>query len=336
MVADARFYDALGPRTIGELASITSGVLLGNPQLVVDAVASAERVGAGELFFLSENQPDRPAVGFILTDNRELAERFAQSVGAAILHPSPKAAFAKAAPHIVRARLHVGEAMRHPDADIHPEAMIGPGVVIGQGAVIGAGVSIGPNSVIGPGVVIGEGTRIGTGTQISFALIGKQCEIGSGSVIGEIGFGLAYEKGELLTLPHVGRVIIEDYVTLGANATVDRGMFDDTQLKMGCRIDNLCHIAHNCVIGEYAVMAAFAGISGSVSVGAGAQFGGRVGVADHLSIGQGARLAADSAVMRDIPAGETWAGSPAQPIQRFMRETAWLRRSAAKKNKPKE
>ena len=190
--------------------------------------------------------------------------------------------------------------------------------------------------MIGPGVVVGARTRIGAGAVIHFAEIGAACEIAAGAVIGESGFGLAYHEGEIVSLPHVGRVVLEDAVTLGANVTVDRGMFDDTRLKAGCRIDNLCHIGHNVVVGEQAVMAAFAGVSGSVSIGAGAQFGGRVGVADHLTIGAGARLAADAAVMRDVPEGETWAGSPAQPIQRFMRETAWVRREAGRRSRTRK
>jgi UDP-3-O-[3-hydroxymyristoyl] glucosamine N-acyltransferase len=154
-------------------------------------------------------------------------------------------------------------------------------------------------------------------------------------VVGEAGFGLAYEAGAIVTLPHLGRVIVEDEVTIGANSTIDRGMLRDTVLGQGSRIDNLCHVAHNVTLGRHVVMAAFAGISGSVDVGAGAQFGGRVGIADHLSIGAGARLAADAAVMRDVPAGETWAGSPAQPLKSFMREVAWLRRqSGSKARKP--
>ena len=132
------------------------------------------------------------------------------------------------------------------------------------------------------------------------------------------------------------RVVIEDEVTLGANVTIDRGMFADTRLKTGCRIDNLSHIAHNTVIGEYAVMAAFAGISGSVTIGRGAQLGGRVGIADHLEIGEGARLAADAAIMRSVPSGEMWAGSPAQPMREFMRETAWVRRESARARKRKK
>jgi UDP-3-O-[3-hydroxymyristoyl] glucosamine N-acyltransferase len=78
-------------------------------------------------------------------------------------------------------------------------------------------------------------------------------------------------------------------------------------------------------------MAAHTGISGSVTIGDGAQFGGRVGAADHVTIGAGARLAAAAGVMSDVPAGETWGGVPAQPIRAWMRDTAWLRKMSSRR-----
>jgi UDP-3-O-[3-hydroxymyristoyl] glucosamine N-acyltransferase len=77
-------------------------------------------------------------------------------------------------------------------------------------------------------------------------------------------------------------------------------------------------------------LAAYTGISGSVTIGDGAMFGGRAGVADHLRIGAGARIGAAAAVMRDVPAGETWTGDPARPLRSWLRETVWLARAARK------
>jgi UDP-3-O-[3-hydroxymyristoyl] glucosamine N-acyltransferase len=127
----------------------------------------------------------------------------------------------------------------------------------------------------------------------------------------------------------LGRVIIQDRVTIGANSTIDRGAFDDTVLGEDVKIDNLCHIAHNCQIGRGVLMAAFAGISGSTTIGDAATLGGRVGVADHRNVGAGSTLAGASAVMQDVPAGEVWMGYPAKPIRKFLRETAWLSRKSA-------
>jgi UDP-3-O-[3-hydroxymyristoyl] glucosamine N-acyltransferase len=180
--------------------------------------------------------------------------------------------------------------------------------------------------VIGPGVTIGRRTRIGAGASIAFALIGDDVKILAGAVIGEDGFGVAGDASGPVDVPHLGRVVIQDRVTVGANSTIDRGAFDDTVIGEDAKIDNLCHIAHNCIIGRGVLIAAFAGISGSTTIGDGATLAGRVGVADHRKIGAGATLAGASAVMQDVPPGEIWMGYPAKPMRKFLREVAWLNR----------
>ena len=152
-----------------------------------------------------------------------------------------------------------------------------------------------------------------------------------GAVIGEAGFGLAGGAAGARLTPHFGRVIIQNGVSVGAGSCIDRGLLEDTVIGEGTHIDNLCHIGHNCRIGAHVVMAAFAGVSGSSEVGDGVQFGGRVGLKDHVQVGAGARIAAGAAVLTDVPAGETWAGYPAKPIRTWMRELAWLARAAQKR-----
>jgi UDP-3-O-[3-hydroxymyristoyl] glucosamine N-acyltransferase len=334
--ADPRFYERLGPLTAGELADRIGAELFGDAGLAIFDVNTPDCAGAGELFFLARNaQPPAAADGACaIVASHQIAESLS-GAATALIARDPRAAFGRACAALLSVREHDGDAFLHPAAQIDPTARLGPGVAVGQGAEIGAGTVIGPGAVIGPGVIIGRSCVIGARVVVRCAVLGDEVEMLSGAVIGEAGFGLAQDQGGLLTIPHVGRVMIGDQVTIGANSTVDRGMIRDTVLQKACKIDNLCHIAHNCEIGEYAVMAAFSGVSGSVKVGRGAQFGGRAGVADHLRIGDGARLAAFAGVMKDVPDGETWAGSPAQPIQRFMRETVWIRRQAAGKGRGK-
>lgn len=337
MGADARFFERIGPLSAGELAALCGAELMGDAALAIHDVSAPGEAGAGELFFLAKAATSpQPANGACAIVADAAAADALSSAGAVLIARDPRAAFGRACAALLRVRHHVGDAFLHPSATVDPSARMGPGVTVGPDARIGEHVVIGPGAIIGPGVVIGPHCRIGARAVVRCAMVAAEVEILSGAVIGEAGFGLAQDQHGLLSMPHVGRVIIEEDVVIGANSTVDRGMVRDTVLRKGCKIDNLCHIAHNCDIGANAVMAAYTGISGSVSVGAGAQFGGRVGVADHLSIGEGARLAADAAVMRDVPPGETWAGSPAQPIKRFMREAAWLRREANRKRSDRQ
>jgi UDP-3-O-[3-hydroxymyristoyl] glucosamine N-acyltransferase len=336
MGADPRFFERLGPLSVSQLAERVSAVVIGDGALLVSDPVEPGAAGPGGLCFLVK-APTEPfdANGCVVIAPSEDAASQIHNAPAILISSNTKAAFARATAELVALRGHDSDTLIDPSAKIAEGAQIAPGAIIGADAVIHARAQIGAGAVIGPGVEIGADTRIGPRAVIQCTLVGERCEIYAGAVLGEAGFGLAPDGDVLISIPHVGRVIIEDDVTIGANSTVDRGMLGDTRLGRNCRIDNLCHIAHNVQVGPYAVMAAFAGISGSVTVGAGAQFGGRVGVADHLVIGDGARLAADAAVMRGVPAGETWAGSPAQPIQRFMRETAWLRQASGKRKRDK-
>lgn len=334
MGADPRFFERLGPLTASDIAALIGADLIGDGDVVVSDVSTPDHLVEGELCFLSGKAPPEtsPATGVAIIPDADWASALT-GCRALLVHRVPRAGFAQVAAKLLATRFHEGPDLIHATTQIAEGVQIGPGVMIGPEARIGSGARLEAGCIIGPGVSIGAGSRIGVRANVQCAIVGERCEISAGAVVGEAGFGLAYEEGEIFTLPHLGRVQVEDEATLGANATVDRGMLTDTRIGKGARIDNLCHIGHNVDVGEYAIMAAFAGISGSATIGAGAQFGGRVGVADHLNIGAGARLAADAAVMRDVPAGETWAGSPAQPIQSFMRETAWLRRAVGRKSK---
>jgi len=326
---DPRFYEALGPVTVRALAP--SGEIGGDAEREVMSAAAAERAGPTDLCYYEAKGKaappltTAPAACIIPPALAHLAP----NAGALILSDRPRALFARLVPALIRARTHVGVQAVDPSAKLEEGVRIGPGAVIGQGAQIGAGAEIGPNAVIGPGVTIGRRTRVGARASVAFALVGDDVNILAGAVIGEQGFGVAGDATGPVDVPHLGRVIIQDRVTVGANSTIDRGVFDDTVIGEDVKIDNLCHVAHNCTIGRGALIAAFAGISGSTIVGDGVTMGGRVGVADHRTIGKGATLAGGSAVFQDVPAGEVWSGYPAKPLRKWLREAAWLSRRAA-------
>ncbi|CAN5389172.1 UDP-3-O-(3-hydroxymyristoyl)glucosamine N-acyltransferase [soil metagenome] len=330
---DPRFFEDLGPATLTELASL-SGARLADPALGdqrITHVAPLEGAAAGAVTFLSD--PKRLAdlaqlsagACFLKPDHAALA-----LAGCALLvTPHPQAAWAAAAGRLHAPRHHDGMASRiHPDSALEEGVVLAPGVVIGQGARIGRGTRLGPGAVIGPGVSIGRDCRIGANAVIGFALIGDRVAIHAGAVIGEAGFGAAGGPTGVVDLPQLGRVILQDGVTIGANSCVDRGAFGDTTIGENTKIDNLVHVAHNVRLGRNCVAAAYTGISGSTVVGDGVAFGGKAGVADHLTIGAGAQIGASASVFKDVPAGETWTGFPARPLKRWLRETAWLSRKA--------
>jgi UDP-3-O-[3-hydroxymyristoyl] glucosamine N-acyltransferase len=239
---------------------------------------------------------------------------------------------ALAADRLVRVRRHLAEDPPiHPSAELEPGVVLGPGVMVGEGAQIGRGTWLGPGAVVGPGVAIGRDGWIGARAVIGFALIGDRVRIHAGAVIGEPGFGAAPGPRGVVDLPQLGRVILQDNVTVGANACIDRGAFEDTVVGENTKIDNLVQIAHNVVIGRNCLLAAYTGISGSTVVEDGCVFGGRAGITDHIVIGKGARIAAAAGVMKNVPAGESWGGSPARPVKLWLRETALMARLARRR-----
>lgn len=329
---DPRFFESLGPVSLGELARLTGAELS-------DATAASRAVEAVAPLGLAG--PD--AVAFF-ADRRYAADLQATEAGACFLHSAhaglapegcaalltsePQAAYARAAQRLHRARPAAGDVFVDPGARLENDVRIGPGAVVGPGADIGSGTEIGPGAVVGPGVAIGRDCVIGPRAVVQFALLGDRVRVMSGAVVGEAGFGVAASSTGAVDLPQLGRVILQDGVTVGANSCIDRGAYQDTVVGENTKIDNLVQVAHNVRLGRNCVLAAHTGISGSVTVGDGAAFGGRAGIADHVRIGSGAKVAAAAGVMKDVPDREIWGGSPARPLRRWLRETAWLHKMA--------
>lgn len=330
---DPRFYLNKGPLPLADLIAVSGGEVApgARADLRLDAATPLDRAGAADVAFLADRK-HLEALRATGAGAVYVTADFAAEVPAgctAIVTPRPHAAWCRAAAALHEPRAHDGGAPAiHPTAELEDGVQLSPGVVIGAGARIGRGTRIAPGAVIGPGVTIGRDCDIGANASIGFALIGDRVRLYAGSRIGEAGFGATGGETGVIDVPQLGRVILQDGVTIGANSCVDRGAWEDTVVGENTKVDNLVHIAHNVRVGRNCVMAAYTGISGSVTIGDGAAFGGRAGVADHVTIGAGARIGAAAGVFREVPAGETWGGLPAQPMKSWLRETAWLSRSA--------
>lgn len=207
-----------------------------------------------------------------------------------------------------------------PSAIIAADAEIGEDTVVDAGAVIGAGVRVGARCRIGAHVCVLQGT-----------LLGDEVVIQPGAVLGSDGFGYVRnrETGAYLQFPQQGWLILEDGVEVGANTTIDRGALGETRIGAGTKIDNLVHIGHNCRIGRNVIIAAQTGIAGSSVVEDGAVLGGQVGIADHVTVGPGVILGAQAGVpsgKRIRGEGQVFWGTPARPIEEYLRDLAKLRR----------
>lgn len=327
---DARFFAVSPPLSPDELLALTGGERVRGEDRLIETAAPLVRADGRSVAFLADRRYRddlaATAAGAVI-----VPPAFVEAAPAAALViacPEPQAAWARVAARLHPPReLDQGEAI-HPTAELEPDVALGSGVVLGPDVRIGRGTRIGANTVIGPGVAIGRNCRIGPNATLGFCLIGDGVRIGAGTVVGEAGFGVAGSASGPMDVPQLGRVILQDRVSVGANSCIDRGAWDDTVVGEGTKIDNLVQVAHNVRIGRFCLIAAHTGLSGSVVVEDGVMFGGRAGVADHHVIGRGARIAAAAAVLRDVPAGETWSGYPARPVRQFLRETAWVAKQA--------
>jgi UDP-3-O-[3-hydroxymyristoyl] glucosamine N-acyltransferase len=331
---DPRFFDTLAPLALAAVAEDTGARLSRAADAQIARAAVLAHAEADAVSFLSDRKLADAAretrAGACFVTERDAALLPQSCV--ALVTPQPRAAWAMTAQRLHRPkRLDAAQAAVHPDAMLEDGVVIGHGAVVGAGAQIGAGTEIGPYAVVGPGVAIGRRSQIGANAVVGFALIGDGVRIQASVVIGEPGFGVEIGPRGLIDVPQLGRVIIQDGVSIGTHTCVDRGAFDDTVIGENTKIDNLVQIAHNVVIGRNCFIAGHCGLSGSCVLGDGVQLGGRVGLADHVVIGSGARLAAAAGVMRDVPAGESWCGAPARPVRQFFREVAWLTRAASRK-----
>lgn len=212
---------------------------------------------------------------------------------------------------------------------------MGENTSIGAFAYIGADVKLGKNVIVHPHAYIGDGVSIGDDsviyphvTILERCSIGKRCTLHPGARIGSDGFGFHFVAGKFVKAPQRGTVVLEDDVEIGANTTVDRARFDVTLIRKGTKIDNLCQIAHNVQIGQHCVIAGLSGVAGSAVLKDYVQMGGNSGIADHITIGMGAKIAAKTGIMKDIEPGMKIAGLVGDDAR------TWMRREAAFKRLP--
>ena len=332
---DARFFGRSGPHGLIAVA-LAAECETPDSDRMMEGVAPLQSAGPQHVSFL---------------DNRRYADALAETrAGAVIIRPDllnmvpagcvplvtedPYVAWARVAGLFhpappVRPGVHPS-AVVDSSASVDPSAEVGPNAVIGAGASVGARCRIGPCAVIGEAVSMGPDCRIGANVSVSHAILGARVHLFPGVRVGQEGFGFATVATGFLTVPQLGRVLIEDDVEVGANSCIDRGSSQDTVIGAGSRLDNLVQIGHNVRLGRCCVVVALAGISGSAVLEDFVVIAGQAGVAGHLRIGRKARVGAQAGVTKDIEAGADVIGSPAEPAREFFRVLATLRKLARK------
>lgn len=214
-----------------------------------------------------------------------------------------------------------------PEMAIHPTAWVDKTAKLAQGVTIGAfgfigknvqideNVSVGTHCHVGDNCVIGRNCILYPGVKLlSRCELGKNTILNAGVVIGSEGYGFDQVNGAHHKIPHLGIVVVEDNVEIGANTCIDRARFEETRIGSGTKIDNLVQIGHNVRIGNGCLIVAQVGISGSTQFEDGVVVGGQAGFAGHLKIGKGAKIAGQAGITKNVEPGAFLKGNPALPF----------------------
>jgi len=313
--------------TIEQLARQLGAELTGDANAIgrqITAVSPVKAAGESEVTFITDDKHkaslSQSHAGAVIVSTRiegfDKPQLIVKNVNAALIETLK----------IFAPRLKATTEGIDPTAKVADNVKIAKGVYVGANVVIDDGVEIGQNSIIGSGCKIGENSKLGEHSRIdSNVVIYHNCCLGNNviiqanSTIGSTGFGYSFIDGAHRLIPHIGGVIIEDFVEIGANCCVDRAKFGNTIIGAGTKIDNLVQIAHNVVIGICCLIVALAGIAGSCKLGDGVVLGGQAGMADNIEIGDGTMIGGQAGVMSSVPAGQKLAWTPAIKKEDAMR-----------------
>lgn len=321
--------------TAKQIAEFLCGKVEGDETVRLHDLAKIEEATEGQLTFLS----NKKYTHFIYTTNASAVLVDEDFVPEQPLKPA--LIRVKSAYESLAKLLQLADSMKpsrsgvHSTAVVDSTATIGKDVYIGPYAVIGANARIADKARIYPhcfldnGVCVGEGSTIYAGVKVyENCVIGNRCIIHAGAVIGADGFGFAPDaEGHYNKIPQLGNVVLEDDVEIGANTTIDCATMGSTVIHRGVKIDNLCQIAHNVVVGEDTAMAAQCGIAGSTKIGQHCVLGGQTGIVGHVEVADRSVFGAKTAVTGYIKQpGKTWGGFPEMEVHNFRKAAVLYRR----------
>ncbi len=317
--------------TLQQLAERVAGRVEGDGSRLITGVATPEKAGPQDLCFITHKKYLSRLAGTRAGAVILRQEHLEACPADALVVDDPLVAYAKIATWLTETPPHPGgihpSAVVSGQARVDASAWVGPHSVVEAGAVLAAGVFVGPGCVIGADCRLGQDTRLVANVTLYHGTrLGRRVLIHAGAVIGSDGFGNANEQGRWIKIPQLGRVIIGDDVEIGANTTIDRGALEDTEIHRGVRLDNLVHVAHNCIIGEDSAAAALVGIAGSTKVGRRVIFGGHAAVNGHIEIADGSLFTGQAMVTKSVREPGTYSsGLPAEPNGRWRKNIARFR-----------
>lgn len=322
--------------TVQQIAEVLGGTVEGDAARRIASLAKIEEAQAGSLTFLANAKYEAflyetGASAVIVSRTQELRHPIEATL---IRVDNPYSAFSQLLTFYAQATRTGRRGVEQPSF-MGESSVIGAGhyrgafSYIGEQCRLGDNVLVFPHAYIGDRVTIGAGTIVHAGARIyADTVIGQYCVIQAGAVVGSDGFGFAPQPdGSYQPIPQLGHVVLEDYVSIGANATVDCATLGATRVGRGSKIDNLVQLAHNVEVGQHTVIAAQTGIAGSAKIGDYCVLAGQVGLAGHVTLANKTTVTAQSGVGKNVKQeGQILQGSTAFDFKQNQRAQIVFRR----------
>jgi UDP-3-O-[3-hydroxymyristoyl] glucosamine N-acyltransferase len=322
--------------TIQEIATLLSGEIQGSTDITIRQINKIQEAEEGAITFLANKKYEK----YLYTTRASavlVSRGFTpkEAVSATLIYVQDAYRALGMLLYEYRRRTQPPKTGIEQPSYIHPESQLGAHAYVGAFAYIGKGTVIGDHAQIYPHVYIGDRVRIGknvtlfAGAKIySNTVIGNHCTIHAGAVIGSEGFGYAPQPdGSYQPIPQIGRVVLEDYVDVGANTTIDCATLGATHIGKGVKLDNLIQIAHNVTIGQHTALAAQVGVSGSTTIGAYCMIAGQAGLVGHIEVADKTVVSAQSGVLGSVKEKGTYImGSPAFSLKEYLKAVALFKK----------
>ena len=304
--------------SLKDLADKVNGKLVGDPEVVINAIATIQNASSGCISFIAN-----PKYNKFLSNSSASAiivspELSLELKTPGIIADDPYVAYAKISSLFAKHRNPYSEKPTshyiHESSEVHESAVIGPNVYIGPECKIGKNSIVHANSSLVMNVEIGENTIIHFN-----------------SILGSDGFGYAPHKDDYIKIEQLGKLIVGDNVEIGAGCTIDRGAIDNTEIHNGVKLDNQVHIAHNVILGENSAIAASCAIAGSTTIGKNLQMGGLSGILGHLKITDNVLIGAHTLITKSIDKPGNYVGiMPAQEQKDWAKSSVFIKQRKSK------
>lgn len=294
------------PQNLKDIASLIEAQYTGNPMFQITGINEIHVVEAGDIVFVDHPKYYDKALNSAATVILINKEVECPEGKALLISDDPFRDFNKITQHF--------------NPFVASSSLIADSAVIGENSIIQPNVFIGNNVVIGKNCIIHPNATI-----YDNCVIGDNVTIHANTVLGADAFYYKNRKEGFDKLISGGRVVIEDFVDLGASCTIDKGVTGDTTIKSGTKIDNQVHVGHDTVIGKKCLIASQTGIAGCVVIKDEVTIWGQVGISSGITIGEKAVILGQTGVTKSVKGGKTYFGTPISESREKLKEIAFVK-----------